>query len=108
MANNPSRYEQILAWLDQHIIRRLYTERVRRVILQSLPFWVASILTGLIAVGYERLFSWAEQLSFTWLRTQPLLAFAHHPSSLFSGLVSGCQAGSGRQGQRYSAGNGGH
>ena len=79
MANNPSRYEQILAWLDQHVIRRLYTERVRRVILQSLPFWVASILTGLVAVGYERVFSWAEQLSFTWLRTQPLLAFAITP-----------------------------
>jgi H+/Cl- antiporter ClcA len=79
MANNPSRYAQLLAWLDQHVIRRLYTERVRRVILQSLPFWVASILTGLIAVGYERVFSWAEQLSFTWLRTQPLLAFVITP-----------------------------
>jgi H+/Cl- antiporter ClcA len=79
MANNPSRYAQLLAWLDQHVIRRLYTERVRRVILQSLPFWVASVLTGLIAVGYERVFSWAEQLSFTWLRTQPLLAFAVTP-----------------------------
>lgn len=79
MANNPSRYEQVLAWLDQHVIRRLYTERVRRVILQSLPFWVASILTGLVAVGYERIFSWAEQLSFTWLSTQPLLAFIITP-----------------------------
>lgn len=79
MANNPSRYAQVLAWLDQHVIRRLYTERVRRVILQSLPFWVASILTGFIAVGYERVFSWAEQLSFTWLHTQPLLAFVITP-----------------------------
>ncbi len=79
MANNPPRYEQVLAWLDQQVIRRLYTERVRRVILQSLPFWVASILTGLVAVGYEQLFSWAEQLSFTWFRTQPLLAFIITP-----------------------------
>ena len=84
MANNPSRYVQLLAWLDQHIIRRLYTERVRRVILQSLPFWVASVLTGLVAVGYEQVFSWAEQLSFTWLRTQPLLAFIITPAAFLA------------------------
>ncbi len=79
MADKPSRYAQVLAWLDQHIIKRLYTERVRRVILQSLPFWVASLLTGLVAVGYEELFVWAEETSFTWMHRQPLLVFAVTP-----------------------------
>ncbi|ADB41768.1 chloride channel protein [Spirosoma linguale] len=79
MANRPSRYAQVLAWLDQHIIRRLYTERIRRVILQSLPFWVASLLTGLIAVGYEELFVLAEDISFTWLEAHPLLVFGLTP-----------------------------
>ena len=79
MADNSSRYARVLAWLDQHLIRHLYTERVRRIILQSLPFWVASLLTGIMAVGYEELFNWAEQTSFTWLRTQPLLAFVLTP-----------------------------
>ncbi|MCX6213308.1 chloride channel protein [Spirosoma sp.] len=79
MADRPSRYAQVLAWLDQHIIRRLYTERIRRVILQSLPFWVASLLTGLVAVGYEELFVLAEDISFTWLEAHPLLVFGLTP-----------------------------
>lgn len=79
MTDRPSRYAQVLAWLDQHIIKRLYTERVRRVILQSLPFWVASLLTGLVAVGYEELFVWAEQTCFTWIEKQPYLVFILTP-----------------------------
>ncbi|CCH53133.1 Cl-channel voltage-gated family protein [Fibrisoma limi BUZ 3] len=79
MANIPSRYARVLAWLDQTIIRRLYNEQVRRIILQSLPFWVASVVTGLVAVGYEKLFVWAEEISATWLATQPLLAFGIIP-----------------------------
>ncbi|MBR7208485.1 chloride channel protein [Microvirga sp. STS02] len=79
MPEASSLYQQILTWLDQRIIRRLYTERVRKLILQSLPFWLASFLVGLMAVGYEKLFVWAEQLSFSWLRQQPLLAFGLTP-----------------------------
>ncbi|QJW89916.1 chloride channel protein [Spirosoma taeanense] len=79
MPEKTSRYTRLLAWIDQHIIRLLYTERVRRVILQSLPFWVASLLTGLTAVGYEELFVWAEETCFEWLYAQPLLAFVLTP-----------------------------
>lgn len=79
MSDNTSRYTRVLSWLDQNLIRRLYTERVRRTILQSLPFWVASILTGIMAVGYDKLFNWAEDISFNWLEAQPLLAFILTP-----------------------------
>lgn len=79
MESRPSRYARVLAWLDQHLIRRLYTERIRRIILQSLPFWVASLLTGIIAVGYEKLFVWAEKTSFSWLHQYPWLAFVGTP-----------------------------
>ena len=79
MANRFSRYEQVLAWLDQYVIKRLYTKRVRRVILQRIPFWVASLLTGLFAVGYEELFVWAEQISFSWIQTHPYLTFVTTP-----------------------------
>jgi H+/Cl- antiporter ClcA len=81
MPEAPSVYEQTLAWLDQHLIRKFYTEQVRRVILQSLPFWLASFLVGVMAVGYEKLFGWAEQMSFAWLRHNPLLAFALTPAA---------------------------
>lgn len=77
--NGPSRYAQLLSWLDQHLLRQLYTDRVRRLILQSIPFWVASIVTGLTAVGYEKLFVWAEQISFGWLTSNAWLAFICTP-----------------------------
>ena len=57
----------------------MITERIRWLILQSLPFWVASVLTGLAAVGYEKLFSWAEQASFGWFVAHPWLAFGLTP-----------------------------
>lgn len=81
MTDRPSRYAQVLAWLDRHLISRLYSERIRRLILQSLPFWVASLLTGLVAVGYEKLFEWAEQTSFDWLTAHPWLAFVLTPAA---------------------------
>ncbi|MBD0298415.1 MAG: chloride channel protein, partial [Flavisolibacter sp.] len=31
-------------------------------ILQAIPFWIASLLTGLVAVGYTKLFSYAENM----------------------------------------------
>jgi len=79
MPNSPTRYAKILAWFDHYFLQRLYTGRVRRLILQSFPFWFASILTGMVAVGYEKLFSWAEQTCFAWLRREPLLAFGLTP-----------------------------
>jgi len=74
-----SRYKRALAWLERSLIRRLYTDRTRKLILQSLPFWVASFLTGLMAVGYEKVFGWAEQASFAWLGPTPWLAFVLTP-----------------------------
>ncbi len=43
--------------------------------MQSIPFWVASILTGLVAVGYERIFSWAELTCRHWIVYTPAWAF---------------------------------
>ncbi|MCC3159752.1 chloride channel protein [Hymenobacter sp. 15J16-1T3B] len=79
MPDSPTRYARVLAWLDRHFLKRLYSDRVRRLVLQSFPFWFASIIVGGVAVGYEKLFVWAEQTSFAWLRAQPLLAFLLTP-----------------------------
>jgi H+/Cl- antiporter ClcA len=81
MSDSPTRYARVLSWLDRYLIRPLYTDRVRRLILQSFPFWMASILTGLVAVGYEKMFGWAEELSFAWLREAPWLAFILTPAA---------------------------
>ncbi len=38
-------------------------ERIRHNLLQAIPFWSASVIVGLVAVGYAQLFSLAESIS---------------------------------------------
>lgn len=40
---------------------RLHNENFKNNLLQAIPFWIASVITGLIAVFYAKLFSWAEK-----------------------------------------------
>ena len=79
MLDSPSRYARVLARFDRIFIQPLYTARVRRLMLLSFPFWMASLLTGLMAVGYEKVFAGAEEVSFGWLRREPQLAFGFTP-----------------------------
>lgn len=50
---------------------RINNEKAKQNILQALPFWVASLLTGLIAVFYSRIFAFLERetLSITRYHT---------------------------------------
>ena len=43
---------------------RLPNERIKKGLLQALPFWVASLLTGVAAVLYAKLFVRAEETAF--------------------------------------------
>jgi len=45
----------------KQIFDRISNERLKVNLLQAIPFWVASLLTGLVAVLYAKIFSWAEQ-----------------------------------------------
>src|ERR1700744_806834 len=48
---------------------RLHNEELKKNVLQAIPFWIASVITGLIAVIYARLFLYAENLTalvFHW------------------------------------------
>jgi H+/Cl- antiporter ClcA len=47
----------------KHAFDRLNNEELKRNVLQAIPFWIASIITGLIAVVYDRLFLMAENLT---------------------------------------------
>lgn len=53
----------------KHSFDRISNERMKKSLLQAIPFWVASLITGLVAVLYATLFSWAEEAS---------LFFIHH------------------------------
>lgn len=50
------------------IITRIKDQHLRHNILQALPFWIASLFTGLIAVFYTKLFGWAEEASRSFLK----------------------------------------
>ncbi len=60
---------------------RIGSEKLKFNLLQALPFWVASLATGLIAVAYARLFAWAEKgTSYIY----------HHYVYLFFIITPGC------------------
>jgi len=45
----------------KHLFDRIGNEKLRINLLQAIPFWVASVITGLLAVGYAKLFALAEK-----------------------------------------------
>ncbi|THU34148.1 chloride channel protein [Niastella caeni] len=44
----------------KRVYNRLHNEGFKNNLLQAIPFWIASVITGLLAVLYAKLFSWAE------------------------------------------------
>jgi H+/Cl- antiporter ClcA len=58
--NEPSRW---VRWLQRILGGVINNPQLRKGILQAIPFWIASVVTGLIAVGYAALFGLAEKLS---------------------------------------------
>lgn len=45
------------------LLDKISNDKLKQNLLQALPFWIASLIAGLIAVVYTRLFSWAEEFS---------------------------------------------
>lgn len=69
------------------LFHRIATERIRRNILQAIPFWIASLLTGVVAVGYTKLFGFAEQGLHTIVEHRPLALLALSPLLFVLGFV---------------------
>ena len=60
---------KLIIWLRAQLkstFDRLRNKRFKNSILQAIPFWVASIVTGVVAVVYSKLFLAAENLSI-WI-----------------------------------------
>ena len=51
--------QQFKKYLDN-----IHNEKIRITLLQAIPFWIASMLTGLLAFGYAKLFYMAEHSTF--------------------------------------------
>jgi H+/Cl- antiporter ClcA len=63
---------RLFHWLRLQLKRafdRIRNENLKKNALTAIPFWIASVITGLIAVLYTRLFIWAEDattMAFNW------------------------------------------
>jgi H+/Cl- antiporter ClcA len=44
---------------------RIRNEKLKQNLLQAIPFWVASLITGLIAVFYSRIFAFLESITYS-------------------------------------------
>lgn len=68
-------FQRLLDWLRQKTIHK----EIGLATLQALPFWIASLLTGLVAVAYEKLFSIFEHLGTLLYIQSPVLSFVYIP-----------------------------
>lgn len=61
------------------VFDRISNERLKTNLLQAVPYWIASVIVGLLAVFYTRLFGWAEELSGEIFKTKSWLFFIITP-----------------------------
>lgn len=54
-------------------------ERLKNNLLQAVPFWIGSVITGFFAVMYAQIFEWAEKLLSTLLKWNSWLIFIIAP-----------------------------
>ncbi|MES1215476.1 MAG: chloride channel protein [Bacteroidota bacterium] len=64
---------------SKKLFDRISNERLKLNLLQAIPFWVGSIITGLIAVFYAKLFSLAESLTHFIISYSQYLLFITTP-----------------------------
>ncbi|MEP6467877.1 MAG: chloride channel protein, partial [Parafilimonas sp.] len=57
----------------------MHNEQLKNNLLQAIPFWIGSALTGLVAVGYTKLFAWTEQLRTNIFHSKDWLFFIISP-----------------------------
>lgn len=68
----------------KYIFDIITDERIKSNFLQGLPFWIASLVAGLIAVGYSRLFSFSENLLQEILHWHKWMIFIITPVCFFA------------------------
>ncbi|GHB52817.1 chloride channel protein [Persicitalea jodogahamensis] len=64
------------AWLRRKVIN----QEIRTITLQAVPFWIASLLTGVVAVAYEKLFSAFERAGQLLVEDAPWAIFVTAPT----------------------------
>lgn len=64
-----------MEWLRHKVIN----QEIKTITLQAVPFWIASLITGFVAVGYEKLFSLFEHFGHVLIDKSPWLIFITAP-----------------------------
>jgi H+/Cl- antiporter ClcA len=83
MARSKYMWMKIFNWLRgkfKSIFDNIRNERFKNNFLQAIPFWVASLITGLIAVIYARLFFFIEGQTFAIFRNHAWWLFILTPA----------------------------
>ena len=73
---------KVIQWLRLQLKRsfdRIRNEHLKRNALQAIPFWIASLITGLVAVLYTKLFVGAEDLTAMVIKYNVWLLFILSP-----------------------------
>ncbi len=65
---------------------KIRNEKVKKNLLQALPFWTASIITGIIAVIYSRIFAFAEKGASYFFHLSHWLLFIITPVCFFTSV----------------------
>jgi H+/Cl- antiporter ClcA len=73
-----SKRARMLIWTER-IFNRLGNEKLRQNFLRAIPFWIASLLTGLIAVFYSKIFLFAENSADSIFKSNHWLLFIITP-----------------------------
>jgi hypothetical protein len=58
---------------------RIRNEKLKQNLLQAIPFWVASLVTGLIAVFYSRVYAYLESRTFLVIQYHSWQIFILNP-----------------------------
>jgi H+/Cl- antiporter ClcA len=73
---------KIVHWLRFQLkwsFDRIRNEDLKKSALQAIPFWIASVITGIVAVIYAKLFLWAEELTHMVINYHVWLLFILMP-----------------------------
>ncbi|MCQ4035035.1 chloride channel protein [Kaistella montana] len=73
---------QIIVYVRQSLKKsfdNLHNEKLKNNLLQAIPFWIASLITGVFAVLYAKIFTWGEELMNFIFNWNPLMIFIIAP-----------------------------
>ncbi len=79
---------RVLNWL-KWVFDRSGNEKLKLNFLRAVPFWIASFISGLIAVFYSKIFLLAENSADSLFKTYHWLFFIVTPLCFLISLVAG-------------------